>query len=86
MNKAFQRWRTNVKHEDEERTDGKVEGDKRLENERTYGIKNWDTKNPRNGCLRSPEAYILVRGVNTIPYHTSSDNPGLLDGVESTCT
>eukprot|EP00965_Chrysotila_dentata_P089096 2941766-Pleurochrysis_carterae.AAC.1 len=24
----------------------------------------------RNGCLRTPEAYILARGVTTIPYHT----------------
>eukprot|EP00965_Chrysotila_dentata_P042823 1421333-Pleurochrysis_carterae.AAC.1 len=41
MNKAFQRWRRRVKHEDEERVDGKEEGDRRLEKDRTYGIKNW---------------------------------------------
>eukprot|EP00965_Chrysotila_dentata_P167352 5525925-Pleurochrysis_carterae.AAC.2 len=26
-------------------------------------------QNPRNGCLRTPEAYILARGAITIPYH-----------------
>eukprot|EP00965_Chrysotila_dentata_P173894 5740246-Pleurochrysis_carterae.AAC.1 len=34
MNKAFQRWRTRVKHEGEEPVDGKEEGDRRLEKER----------------------------------------------------
>eukprot|EP00965_Chrysotila_dentata_P177000 5845407-Pleurochrysis_carterae.AAC.2 len=29
------------------------------------------SKSPRNGCLRTPEAYILARGVNTIPYRSS---------------
>eukprot|EP00965_Chrysotila_dentata_P078212 2578404-Pleurochrysis_carterae.AAC.1 len=41
MNKAFQRWRTRVKHEGEEQVEGKEEGDRRLEKERMYGIKNW---------------------------------------------
>eukprot|EP00965_Chrysotila_dentata_P246550 6207228-Pleurochrysis_carterae.AAC.1 len=27
-------------------------------------------QNPKNGCLRSPEAYIFVRGVITISYHS----------------
>eukprot|EP00965_Chrysotila_dentata_P208635 6184807-Pleurochrysis_carterae.AAC.4 len=27
---------------------------------------------PRNGCLTTPEAYILARGVTTIPYHIVS--------------
>eukprot|EP00965_Chrysotila_dentata_P208291 6184616-Pleurochrysis_carterae.AAC.3 len=27
-------------------------------------------RNPRNGCLGLPEAYILVRGDSSIPYHT----------------
>eukprot|EP00965_Chrysotila_dentata_P259961 6213741-Pleurochrysis_carterae.AAC.1 len=41
MNKAFQRWRTRVKHDNEEQVDGKEEGDRKLEKKRTYGIKNW---------------------------------------------
>eukprot|EP00965_Chrysotila_dentata_P158211 5226845-Pleurochrysis_carterae.AAC.1 len=41
MNEALQRWKTNAKHGDKEQVDGKVEGDRRIEKERTYGIKNW---------------------------------------------
>eukprot|EP00965_Chrysotila_dentata_P109719 3625806-Pleurochrysis_carterae.AAC.1 len=41
MNKAFQKWRAKVKQENEEQMDGKEEGDRRLEKERRYGIKNW---------------------------------------------
>ena len=41
MNKAFQRWKIKITRENEEQVDGKEEGDKRLEKERTYGIKNW---------------------------------------------
>eukprot|EP00965_Chrysotila_dentata_P167953 5545712-Pleurochrysis_carterae.AAC.1 len=41
INKAFQRWRAKIKHEKEEQVDGKEEGDRRLEKEKTYGIKNW---------------------------------------------
>eukprot|EP00965_Chrysotila_dentata_P118305 3910489-Pleurochrysis_carterae.AAC.2 len=39
---AFQRWWTRVKqHENDEQVDGKEKGDRRLEKERAYGIKNW---------------------------------------------
>eukprot|EP00965_Chrysotila_dentata_P090138 2975223-Pleurochrysis_carterae.AAC.1 len=72
MNKAFQTWRSRVRHEGEEQAEGKEQGDKRMEREKTYGIKHWgkDTlKKPKNGCLGTPEAYILARGVTTIPYH-----------------
>eukprot|EP00965_Chrysotila_dentata_P012675 418385-Pleurochrysis_carterae.AAC.1 len=41
MNKAFQRWRAKTKYEKEGQVDGKEEGDRRLEKEKTYGIKNW---------------------------------------------
>eukprot|EP00965_Chrysotila_dentata_P070938 2344718-Pleurochrysis_carterae.AAC.1 len=34
MNNAFQRWRTKVKHENDEQVDGKEKGDRRLEKER----------------------------------------------------
>eukprot|EP00965_Chrysotila_dentata_P103234 3408014-Pleurochrysis_carterae.AAC.1 len=42
MNKAFQRWRTRVRHEGDEQVEGKEEGDRILERERTYGIRYWD--------------------------------------------
>eukprot|EP00965_Chrysotila_dentata_P047243 1567474-Pleurochrysis_carterae.AAC.1 len=59
MNKAFQRWRSRVRHECDEQVEGKEEGDRRIERERTYGIKHWGKiPNPRNGCLRTPQAYI----------------------------
>eukprot|EP00965_Chrysotila_dentata_P052355 1736629-Pleurochrysis_carterae.AAC.1 len=34
MNKAFQRWRSRVRHECDEQAEGKEEGDRRLERER----------------------------------------------------
>eukprot|EP00965_Chrysotila_dentata_P209867 6185541-Pleurochrysis_carterae.AAC.3 len=37
------------------------------------------SKTPRNGSLRTPEAYILARGVNTIPYHVQSSAASLVD-------
>eukprot|EP00965_Chrysotila_dentata_P162956 5381349-Pleurochrysis_carterae.AAC.1 len=40
MNKAFQSWKSRVKHECHEQVEGQEDGDRRLERERTYGIKN----------------------------------------------
>eukprot|EP00965_Chrysotila_dentata_P043204 1435223-Pleurochrysis_carterae.AAC.1 len=41
MNKAFQSWKLRVKHEYHDQTEGQENGDRGLERERTYGIKNW---------------------------------------------
>eukprot|EP00965_Chrysotila_dentata_P091676 3026408-Pleurochrysis_carterae.AAC.1 len=65
MNKAFRRWKKyigNEHHEEQkERKDKEEEG---VHKEKTYeGIKHWGEV--RNGCLRTSEAHILVRGVST---------------------
>eukprot|EP00965_Chrysotila_dentata_P154625 5109347-Pleurochrysis_carterae.AAC.1 len=70
MNKAFQRWRTRIRHECDEQMEGKEDGNGRLERERTYGIKHWgkddflagNVKTPEMGASGPPEAYILARG------------------------
>eukprot|EP00965_Chrysotila_dentata_P101940 3364708-Pleurochrysis_carterae.AAC.1 len=66
MNKAFQKWRTRVKHENEEQVDGKKEGDRRLEKERTYGIKNWEMG--ASGPLRLTSSQEEFIPNHTIPY------------------
>eukprot|EP00965_Chrysotila_dentata_P063365 2100156-Pleurochrysis_carterae.AAC.1 len=66
--KAFQIWRKKVGHEWEAQKSGKEEGVK--ERERTYGIKNWGRVRPipKIHIQDPPEAYILTRGVHTLPY------------------
>eukprot|EP00965_Chrysotila_dentata_P257081 6212762-Pleurochrysis_carterae.AAC.3 len=70
MSKALQRWMKTVGHEYDEQAEGEKDGEGRKERERTYGIKHRGLDDyslpgmskPQNGCLRTPEAYILARG------------------------
>eukprot|EP00965_Chrysotila_dentata_P021086 698329-Pleurochrysis_carterae.AAC.1 len=41
MNKAFQKWKKRVRHEQDEQEGGGKDGDERIEKEKTYGIKRW---------------------------------------------
>eukprot|EP00965_Chrysotila_dentata_P231080 6198144-Pleurochrysis_carterae.AAC.1 len=80
MHRAFHRWRKKVGYEYEAHAAGKEDQEGGKEIERTYGIKHLGRAgstpkihvqtNPRNGCLRTPEAYILARGAITLPYLT----------------
>eukprot|EP00965_Chrysotila_dentata_P035784 1190910-Pleurochrysis_carterae.AAC.1 len=40
-NKAFQSWKLRAKHECHDQAERQEDGDRRLERERTYGIKIW---------------------------------------------
>eukprot|EP00965_Chrysotila_dentata_P046746 1552406-Pleurochrysis_carterae.AAC.2 len=68
MRKAFRagekRYGTNMKHRRGGKKMGKGERRERGRMELNIG------ENPNNGCLRTPEAYILVRGAFTLPYLT----------------
>eukprot|EP00965_Chrysotila_dentata_P223534 6193631-Pleurochrysis_carterae.AAC.4 len=50
-------------------------GQELLANGNRMIILRWATQNPRNGRLRSPEAYILVRGAFTSPYLAERGKP-----------
>eukprot|EP00965_Chrysotila_dentata_P190863 6174160-Pleurochrysis_carterae.AAC.1 len=80
IHRAFQRWRKRMGHEYDAQTEGKEGREERITRDRIRGIKYWDgdrmmilgrkrQQNPRNGCLRPPEAYILASGDITIPYY-----------------